>query len=175
MQAQLKNPSLQPLDRPSVTLFVTRDGTDRQAVSMPADPNQTGLDRKGRFMVELPVLRPGEYRLELIVPESADERVYQTFRGVVPKLEEENPQRDEGLLQKIAQKTQGAYYADLSAALSNTAPGSLVDRLQDVHRTDVIPLAPKPEDEEKWLRWMLIALCCVLALEWLVRRLVKLA
>ena len=65
VRAQLKNSRLQPLTSPSVTLYVTRDGLDRQAVSMPADPS-----RLGRFIVELPVLRPGEYNLELIVPET---------------------------------------------------------------------------------------------------------
>ena len=69
----------------------------------------------------------------------------------------------------------GEYYDDLSVALSNTASPSLVDRLKDVSRTESIPLAPKPEEEEKWLKWMLVALCCVLSLEWLVRRVVKLA
>ena len=170
VRAQLKNSRLQPLTSPSVTLYVTRDGIDRQAVSMPADPS-----RAGRFMVELPVLRPGEYNLELIVPETADERLHQTFRGVVPKLEEENPQRNAALLREIAEKTQGEYYDDLSVALSDTASPSLVDRLKDVSRTELIPLAPKPEEDEKWLKWMLVALCCVLSLEWLVRRLAKLA
>ena len=44
------------------------------------------------------------------MPETADERVHQTFRGVVPKLEEENPQRNAALLREIAEKTQGEYY-----------------------------------------------------------------
>jgi hypothetical protein len=170
VRAQLKNSRLQPLTSPSVTLYVTRDGVDRQAVLMAADPS-----RAGRFLVELPVLRPGEYNLELIVPETADERVHQAFRGVVPKLEEENPQRNAALLREIAKKTQGEYYDDLSLALSNTVSPSLADRLKDVGRTELIPLAPKPEEDEKWLKWMLIALCCVLSLEWLVRRLAKLA
>ncbi len=175
VRAQLKNSRLQPLTAPSVTLYVTRDGIDRQAVPMPADPS-----RVGRFVVELPVLRPGEYRLEVIVPESADERVHQSFRGVVPRLEEENPQRNVALLREIAEKSgepqrRGEYYDDLSVAFSNTAAPSLVDRLKDVSRTESIPLAPKPEEEEKWLKWMLVALCCVLSLEWLVRRVVKLA
>ena len=168
VRAQLTNPHLQPLTSPSVMLSVTHDGLDRQAVLMPADPS-----RPGRFVVELPVLRSSEYELELIVPESADERLHQTFRGVVPRLEDENPQRNAGLLREIAQKTQGEYYDDLSAALSG--PASLVNRLKDVSRTESIPLAPKPEEDEKWLKWMLIALCCVLSLEWLVRRLAKLA
>ncbi len=175
VRAQLKNSSLQPLTSPSITLYVTRDGIDRQALSMPADPS-----RLGRFVVELPVVRPGEYRLEVIVPETADERMSQTFRGVVPKLEEENPQRNVALLREIAGKTQGEYYNDLSVALSDPqadapASPSLVDRLKDVSRTESIPLTPKPEEEEKWLKWMLVALCCVLSLEWLVRRLAKLA
>ncbi|MEI8373227.1 MAG: hypothetical protein WCJ35_10395 [Planctomycetota bacterium] len=168
--AQLKNSRLQPLTSPSVTLEVTRDGVDRQTVLMPVDPSKAG-----RFMVELPVVRPGEYRLELIVPETVDERVHQTFRGVVPKLEDEDPQRNASLLREIAQKTQGEYYDDLSVALSNTASPSLVNRLKDVSRTELISLASKPEEDEKWLEWMLVALCCVLSLEWLVRRLAKLA
>jgi hypothetical protein len=59
--------------------------------------------------------------------------------------------------------------------LSDTATPSLVDLLKDVSHSDKIPLAPKPEDDEKLLKWMLIALCAVLCLEWLVRRLAKLA
>jgi hypothetical protein len=170
VRAQLKNSRMLPLPAPSVTLYVTRDGVDRQELSMPADPT-----RAGRFLVELPVLRPGEYNLELVVPETADERLHQAFRAVVPRLEEENPQRNAALLIEIAAKTNGKYYDDLAVALSGAATPSLVDRLKDVSRTESIPLAPKPEEDEKWLKWMLVALCAVLSLEWLVRRLYKLA
>ncbi|MGO9109245.1 MAG: hypothetical protein ACLP9L_08435 [Thermoguttaceae bacterium] len=175
VRAQLKNSRLQPLTSASVMLHVTRDRIDRQEVLMPADPS-----RAGRFVVELPVLRPGEYYLEVNVPGTTDERVHQTFRGVVPKLEDENPQRNVALLREIAEKSgepqrRGEYYGDLSVALSDTVSLSLVDRLKDVSRTESIPLAPKPEEDEKWLKWMLVALCCVLSLEWLVRRLAKLA
>ncbi len=186
VRAQLKNSRLQPLTAPSVMLHVTRDRIDRQDVLMPADPS-----RAGRFVVQLPVLRPGEYYLEVNVPESADERVHQTFRAVVPKLEDENPQRNVALLREIAEKSgepqrKGEYYDDLSTAFSDPqadhgymvpaqSSSSLVDRLKDVSRTESIPLAPKPEEDEKWLKWMLVALCGVLSLEWMVRRLAKLA
>jgi hypothetical protein len=170
VKAQLKNSSLGNLTAPNVMLFVTRDGVDRQQIAMPADP-----ERPGRYQVDLPVLRPGEYNLELTVPESADERLHQTFMGVVPKLEDENPQRNVALAQDIARKTDGLYYDDLSAALSDSASPSLVDRLKDVSRTETIPLSPRPEEDEKWLKWALVALCCVLSLEWIVRRLAKLA
>ena len=161
---------MEPLTSPSVTLYVTRDNVDRKAWSMPADPS-----RAGRFVVELPVSQPGDYRLELIVPETANERVYQTFRGVVSKVEDEDPQRNAALLREIAEKTQGEYYDDLSAAFGGTTSPALANRLKDVSRTDSIQLSPQPEEEERWLRWVLVALCCVLSLEWLVRRVVKLA
>jgi hypothetical protein len=170
VQAQLLNSALQPLLAPSVMLYVTRDGTDRQQLLMTADPA-----RPGKYLGNLPVLRPGQYSLELVVPESADERIHQTFRAVVPKLEEENPQRNAALAREIALKTRGEYYDDLSAALSTSASPSLVDRLKDVSRTELIPLAPKPEEDEKWLKWMLVAVCCLLSLEWGIRRLAKLA
>ena len=45
-------------------LDVIRDRIDRQEVLMPADPS-----RPGRYVVEVPVLRDGEYDLEVAVPE----------------------------------------------------------------------------------------------------------
>jgi len=172
VRAQLKNSRLLPLTAPSVRLTITRDGLEQKTVSMPADAS-----RPGRFVIQVPVLQPGEYRMELVVPETADERLTRSFRGVVPQLEKENPQRNASLLREIAQKSEGAYYDDLSVALSDTASPSLVDRLKDVSRTDTVPQDSDPEkkEEEKWLKWMLIALCGVLSLEWLVRRLMKLA
>ena len=100
VRAQLKNSRIAAADLPQRDALRHPRRLDRQAVLMPADPN-----RAGRFVVELPVLQPGEYDLELIVPETADERLHQTFRGVVPKLEEENPQRNAALLREIAEKT----------------------------------------------------------------------
>ncbi len=138
-------------------------------MTMPADPAQPG-----RFLLDLPVLQQGDYSLTVHVPQS-DENLTRGFKGVVPALESENTQRNTALLQEIAKKTDGAYYPDLAVALSDTATPSLVDLLKDVSHTDKIPLAPKPEDDEKLLKWMLIALCGVLSLEWLVRRLAKLA
>jgi len=90
-------------------------------------------------------------------------------------LEEENPQRNAALLGEIAAKTGGTYYANLWDALGTSAPQSLVDQLKDRSRTESVPVAPNPEWEEEWLRWMLIGLSGLLCLEWLIRRLAKLA
>ena len=37
------------------------------------------------------------------------------------------------------------------------------------------PDDPDPKWEEQWMRWMMVALCSLLCLEWLIRRLFKLA
>jgi len=47
--------------------------------------------------------------------------------------------------------------------------------LKDKTLTNVLLDAPNPEWKDLWLRWMLGVLCGVLFLEWLIRRLVKLA
>jgi hypothetical protein len=133
---------------------------------------QEDVKRPGRYTAQLTVWQPGEYRLTLPVPQSS-ERLTQTFRAVVPKLEEENPQRNVALLKEIAKKTGGGYFGELSAAFAGEA--SLASRLKDVGRRDKVPLATQAEEDEKLLRWMLIALCTILGVEWLVRRLVKLA
>jgi hypothetical protein len=169
VRAELKNAELRPLVAPGVTLQVSRDGKDQQTMAMPADPT-----KPGRFLIDLPVLQQGDYSLKVLVPQS-NETLSRTFHGVVPKLEDENPQRNVAMLQEIAKKTDGVYYPDLTVALAGNATPSLVDLLKDVSHTDKIPLAPKPEDDEKLLKWMLIALCSVLCVEWLVRRLAKLA
>ncbi len=169
VRAELKNSELRALVVPGVALVVTRDGKDQQTMTMPADPS-----KPGRFLLDLPVLQQGDYTLRIDVPQSK-ESLTRTFHGVVPKLEDENPQRNAALLQEIAKKTDGAYYPDVAVAFSDTATASLVDLLKDVSHTDKIPLAPKPEDDEAVLKWMLIALCSVLCLEWLVRHLAKLA
>ena len=101
---------------------------------MPADPS-----RPGRFLLDLPSCSKANTVWTLIVPQSANETFIRTFHGVVPKLEDENPQRNAALLREIAKKTDGVYYPDLRVALSNTATPSLVDLLKDVSHTDRDP------------------------------------
>jgi hypothetical protein len=169
VKAEMKNTDFSPLVTPQVMLNIVRDEKERTTLPMPAEAS-----RPGRYRVDVPVTQQGKYRIELLIPHS-EERLTRSFHGVVPKLEDENPQRNARLLREIAEKTEGLYFPDLSAALSDSASPSLADLLRDVSRHDTIPESPKPENDEKLLRWMLLALCGVLCLEWLVRRLAKLA
>ena len=170
VRAQLTNSKLEPLNVAGVPVQISLNGVMQKSVTLQADPS-----RAGTYLGQFAVLKEGEYRLELPVPESREERLSRTIRVVVPKLEEENPQRNVALLSEIAAKTGGAYYASLADAVSPSNPHSLVERLKDAGRTELIPVAPNPKLEETWLRGLLIGLCGVLCLEWLIRRLAKLA
>jgi hypothetical protein len=170
VRAQLTNSRLDPLGLPAVSLQVSRNGGVAESVKLLADPS-----RAGTYLGQFPVLKEGEYRLELPIPESREEVLTRSIPVVMPKLEEENPQRNAALLRQIAAKTEGIYYPNLMAALVASTPDSLVAKLEGRTLTEVVPVAPNPKWEEDWLRWMMIALCGALCLEWLIRRLAKLA
>ncbi len=70
-------------------------------------------------------------------------------------------------------QTGGKYYVGVDAIFRDKSP--LAELLPDRTSTIIQTEAPDPQWEETWLRWMMIALCGVLCLEWLMRRLVKLA
>ena len=169
VRTQLTDVRLEPLDVPGVQLQVVRPDGAVQNVTLDPDPNRLGT-YAGRF----PVLDEGSYRLEMEVPESDGQRLTRRIQVRVPDLERENPQRNDALLSRIAEGTGGKYYVGLPAMLETTG-GGIVDRLPDRSETVVFTAVPDPAWKEKWRRWMILGLCGVLCLEWLIRRLVKLA
>lgn len=170
VRAQLTNARLDPLDLPSVNLQVIQPDGGAATVALRADKS-----RVGSYTGQFPALQEGTYRLELPVPESGNERLSRRIQVKVPDLERENPRRNDALLSSIAKNTGGKYYVGIQKAIMSTGPNSLTQQLKDRTATTILTAAPNPQWEETWLRWMMIALCGLLCLEWLIRRLVKLA
>ena len=137
---------------------------------MRADPS-----RAGAYLGQFPALLEGTYRLELPVPESENEQLSRRIQVEVPNLERMNPRRNDALLSEIAKSTGGRYYNGMASAIAASGVPPLTAQLTDRTNTVILPVAPNPQQEETWLRWMMVALCGVLCLEWLVRRLLKLA
>ncbi len=169
VRAQLSDNRLQPLELPRVELEVGLPDSTHQTVQLLADPSKKGTYR-GQFTVR----KEGTYLIELPIAES-EERLSRRIQVKVPELEREKPQRNDALLSELALKTGGVYYVGLPAALVGD-PGSssppLVDVLRDQSRTITTISRPTP----LWSNaWTLCALCGVLCLEWLIRRLAKLA
>jgi hypothetical protein len=118
------------------------------------------------------------------VPDS-EEPLNRRIQVKVPDLEREHTIRNDPLLSDLAQKTGGKYYDNLDKALgvaTSPAPSteggpasegaSLVDTLRDHSRTITVLSAPTPLWDNQWTMEILCGLLCV---EWLVRRLMKLA
>ena len=170
VRAQLTNARLYPLDMPSVNLQVIQPDGALQSVALRADSS-----RAGAYAGQFPALQEGTYRLDLPVPESENERLSRRIQVKAPDLERENPRRNDAVLSAIAKNTGGKYYVGLAAAIAPHATAPLVDELRDRTTTIILPVAPDPQHEENWLRLMMIVLCGLLCLEWLIRRLLKLA
>ena len=168
VRAQLTNARLEPLAVPSVELQVFAPDGKVQTSKLRPDPT-----RQGTYLGQFPVTEEGTYRLELPVPESDNERLIRRIQVKLPDLERENPQRNDALLSQIAKADRGKilrrrgcdFPRQIAAGRTTEGP----------HQHDHPNRAPDPQWEETWLRWMMIALCGLLCLEWLIRRLVKLA
>jgi len=178
VRARLTNARLEPLDAAEVALQVVLPDATAQTVVLKPDPGRAGT-YTGRF----PVLQEGSYQLELPVPESRDERLARRIQVNVPDLERENPARNDALLSRIAKRTsnrqeaiEAEYYVGIDELLNPPSPKRPVtELLKDRTKTIIVPDAPDPLWEETWMRWMMYTLCGLLCLEWLIRRLFKMA
>lgn len=147
-----------------------------QTVRLTPDPIRAGSFR-GQFTVR----KEGSYRLELLVPESKDERLTAPpIQVTIPDLERDHVERNDALLTDLAKRTGGRYFVGINAALG-LKPGSepLAAQLKDRSRTMTLAAAPELfwNDAAPWHRgwWLLGTVCGLLCLEWLLRRLLKLA
>ncbi|MGA2030850.1 MAG: vWA domain-containing protein [Thermoguttaceae bacterium] len=172
---RLSDRQFHTLHQDEISLHVVRlpDGPTRTVV-LPKDK-----DHAGNYKGQLSGLQPGEYRLELPLPDGEKERLTAAIQVVVPQLESENPQRNDVLLSEIARRTHARYYVGAAAAVDSRGPEPLASLLPDRTRTEVIPTDPNDKDQLAWKEWLLIGLCTLictaLCLEWLIRRLAKLA
>jgi hypothetical protein len=170
VRAQLSDAQFEPLDASAVTLQIIRPDSTSEALQLAADPA-----RKGMYAGQFTALQEGTYRLEMTVPESDEEQLSRRIQVKVPDLERENPERNDALLAEIAKRTRGLYYVGADAVLGGRGVPSLVNQLQD--RTEVTYLAgvTDREFEHRWMQSLVGVICGALCLEWLIRRLSKLA
>ncbi len=121
--------------------------------------------KPGNFQGGFPVTRAGTYRLELQVPESK-EQIVNRIEVQFPNLERQRPQQDVQLLRSMSRDTGGEYLPVAEAA------ERLPALLKDQSITTVQTGFPDPQWDEAWVMYLLVGL---LGLEWLTRKLLKLA
>jgi hypothetical protein len=131
-------------------------------VSLLADPT-----RPGQFAGSFIAGMPGSYKLELPIPESKD-RLRGTISVKLPNLEFDHPEQNEPLLRAIArERAGGGKYLRLDEAAAQL-PGLL-----PYHGTEKVQYDfPRTLWDRRWVMYVLVSL---LGVEWLTRKLLKLA
>jgi hypothetical protein len=170
VRAQLSNPQYEPLELPGVPLQVVRPDGSTETLQLSPD-----AARKGMYVGQFTALAEGTYRLDLAVPDSEAEVLTRRIQVRVPDVERENPQRNDTLLAELAKRTGGTYYVGADAVLGNRGLPPLVTQLKDRTETTYLAGVTDREFDFNWMRGLLVVICGALCLEWLIRRLSKLA
>ncbi len=165
IRAQLYDSALQPLEAgtvPEVTVEVFLPDGKIQSVRLSANKDMPGL-YSGQFSV----LAQGRFRVELPIPEST-ERLVQRGEIVLSDLERDRPQRDQRFLNELAKQTGGIAFENANQPEFQALPEQLRDRTRTLVEFDsATPVIPPMT-----LLYILVGL---LSVEWLLRRLLKLA
>ncbi|MGI9427688.1 MAG: VWA domain-containing protein, partial [Bythopirellula sp.] len=171
VRAQLSSESQEPLIAQRVTARVVAPAGNGRNLVMAAD-----LDRPGNFVGQFSVRQEGTYRIELQVPEVLDEQIIRRIQVVAPNLEFDRTRRDEPLLAALANRSGGRYYTSLlSAVEGNTNLQPVAEAIDSRAETRILRGTPD-RDFTEWLNRILLGvLCGALCLEWILRRLMRLA
>lgn len=134
--------------------------------------------REGEYQAQFTAMLEGDYRLELVPPAGrADELLTQEVRCSSSLAETRQPLRNDAVLKEIAQKTGGQFYVGVEDAfgLQASAEPTLYDALTPKDQTVILPGTPDRMFKQLLSGWLLGLIAGVLCLEWLLRRLSKLA
>ena len=171
VRAQLSTATREPLAAARVIARVIDPAGDGQNLAMVADE-----DRPGNFVGQFSVRKEGSYRIELPVPDVLDEQLVRRLQVVTPNLEFDQTGRNEPLLAALANRSGGRYYTSLSMAVSGNSNLQPVAELIE-SRAEMKTLRGTPDrDFTEWIHHILLGVICgALCLEWLLRRLMRLA
>ena len=133
-------------------------------------------------------LAEGDYVVELEIPDSPDlEILDKTVRVRLPDREVESPQRNDAVLSELALSTGGMYFVGIGDALASSddagnvatdeppAAAGLLAAMTPQDQETYFPGAPDKDFQQRLMGWLLALICGVLAVEWLVRRISRLA
>lgn len=174
VQAILRDAQDEPwvADQVSATLRMP-DGSDRTIpLNRVKDPVRPGTFQ-GQFSAGL----EGEYRISLPVPASPDlEVLTANVEASIPDLEKERPERNDVLLEEIAERTQGHYYVGANAlTVDEDDPLSPSNLIQSQDQETYLPGTPDRYFERRLMQWLLGLITMLFCFEWVIRRLNKLA
>lgn len=171
LRGRLADEQHEPLTLESVTAQILRPDNSAEAVKLSADAQQPGM-YLGQFVVR----QEGTYQVALPVPGSEEEPFSKYIQVRVPDLERTHPERNVALLTSIANETGGQYYPQLElAAFGDASTMSLGKAIPSRAEVKLLKGAPDKAFAERQMSWLLGVIAGALFIEWIVRRLNRLA
>ncbi|MEM6365208.1 MAG: VWA domain-containing protein, partial [Planctomycetota bacterium] len=173
IRAVLVDDQFQPLQKDSVAARVLAPGNKVSDVRLlPAADAPDG----GTFVGNFIVTAAGSYEVQLTVGETIDEEILrQNIQVRLPTSELERPRRDDETLQSLASATRGKYFAiDSSDSLAKVSQ-TLTETITPQPQVTMLSGTPDAEFAMRRNASLMWLIASVLAFEWLVRRLHKLA
>jgi hypothetical protein len=172
VRAALSNAQFDPLKVEQVDATIILPNGLRQALVLRPAKQEA---REGVYSGQFTALHDGDNRIELVIPESNNEVLSREIRVRVPQLEIESPQRNDSQLAELASTTGGTYFVGLDTAFDGSSDQSLFARLRSMDQETYLPGTTDEEFQQRLMSWLLALICGTLCVEWLIRRLSKLA
>ena len=180
VRAVLQDAQFKPLQAEQVAATVIQPDSTRIPLVMKKTKD---AERQGTFGEQFIALQEGDYQIELQHPAAADQILFRSVRVRMPALETERPERNDKLLIDVTGKSGGRYFGGLDAANQgkwigqdkNEPNQTLVQLMKPQDQRNVLPGTPDRTFDRLLMTWLMGLICGVLCLEWLIRRLSKLA
>jgi hypothetical protein len=176
VRAVLKDQRFQPLIQSEVVARLL----DPRKRNMPLvlrplpDGSQPGV-----YTGQFPAQAAGEYTIQLQLGGLASEEVLSaSVKARVPAVEMQRAERNDELLAALAIQTGGRYMPGVAAALAPADSGqqtALAAAIVPQDQTTYLPGVPDRRFQLRWLGWLMGLIAGCLSLEWLARRLHRLA
>jgi hypothetical protein len=98
------------------------------------------------------------------------------IQAKVPAMEMQHAERDDQLLSQLATETGGVYWKGIEAAMATSEDRkNVVASIEPQDQVAYLPGAPDQVFQLRWLGWLMALIAGCLSLEWLSRRLHRLA
>jgi hypothetical protein len=175
VRAVLTDAQHQPLTAEEVAATLVQPDGRRTAIPLRRTADAT---REGLYFGQFTAVAEGDYRIEIAAPQgSKDEVMAKNVRARIPALETEHPQRNDALLKEMAEKTGGAYFVGLASVLpaADAKVSPLVTRMTPQDQVTYLPGTRDRAFDLRLMTWLMSLICGTLFLEWIVRRLTRLA
>lgn len=171
LRGRLSDERHEPLTVESVTAQIVRPDKNTETVKLAADPQRPGM-YIGQFVVR----QEGTYQLALPVPGSDEEPFSKFVQVRVPDLERVHPERNVALLTALAKETGGLYYPRLElAAYGDAGTMALGKAIPSRAEVKLLKGAPDKQFAQMQMTWLLGVIAGALFIEWIIRRLNRLA